>query len=403
MSNTQYYVMHPDESRFKNPTGTSFIPTYGAPATAVDTYRILGVHTTDLPTKNAAFTDIKSVQAISKIAEGDIESRYDLESAETALQALLLHDTVYVLTPCPKVQNGQNFISYSRNDKKKRSNFSYDLLALVNSHDWLIAPEFIRISENGVQSSRFNFMHSSSRTIEDYMEKNYESESKYVSDSLIATIQDHGISAYISNNKLSEAIDTENMPKHFYNRMRTSWDQHTSTTPPFICSIKIPPLLAITLDRMNNRQDLKNTIIDLREELKPAREELMRLQKELSKIQNQSDLENLSQRITQSFDAIVPHSRITPAERRIRIIGRIFSITRPIINFIAATHSASGMSTQQMSEHLSGNIGLIFNDGNIIDRTVTAKSFAGLLKTESLQHLIKYHFNQSEINSIINS
>jgi hypothetical protein len=45
-------------------------------------------------------------------------------------------------------------------------------------------------------------------------------------------------------------------------------------TPPIVCTFALPPLLAVVLDRLNNRADLRQVIADLRAELVPARAEL---------------------------------------------------------------------------------------------------------------------------------
>jgi hypothetical protein len=88
---TSYFVINYDETRGAGSGPSSFIPTLGAASTALDQYRTAGIHSTNLHELGAAFTDITAIAALAKVAEGGLASVRDLEAAETALQALLLH------------------------------------------------------------------------------------------------------------------------------------------------------------------------------------------------------------------------------------------------------------------------------------------------------------------------
>lgn len=103
---SQYEVLYPDETRGFGTGASSLIPTFGAPASAIDQYRTVAVVSTNLPDLGAAFTDVHAVVAIARVAEGGITDVAELEAAETALQALLLHDIVHIVVPCPKVDMG---------------------------------------------------------------------------------------------------------------------------------------------------------------------------------------------------------------------------------------------------------------------------------------------------------
>ncbi len=84
---TSYIVTHEDETRAgqggRGPS--SYIPTFGAPTTAIDQYRTVGIHETNLGSLSVALTDIPSVAAIAKIAEGGITDHREIEAAEVAL------------------------------------------------------------------------------------------------------------------------------------------------------------------------------------------------------------------------------------------------------------------------------------------------------------------------------
>ena len=143
MDRTQYIVIRPEETRGLGSGASSYIPTFGAATSAIDQYRMVGIQESNLDQLSVALTDIDSVAALAKIAEGAISNYQELEAAETALQALLLHDSVHVITAAPKIQYENGLISYLRQDDGKRSQLGFDLFSLANSRDWIIAPEFI--------------------------------------------------------------------------------------------------------------------------------------------------------------------------------------------------------------------------------------------------------------------
>src|SRR3954453_5188237 len=111
---TSYIMLRPDETRGMGDGPSSHIPSLGAATSGIDQYRRIGINSTNLPELGAAFTDITAVAAISRLAEGGISSYADLEAAETALQALLLHDIVHIIVHAPKVDYGNGLITYRR-------------------------------------------------------------------------------------------------------------------------------------------------------------------------------------------------------------------------------------------------------------------------------------------------
>ena len=60
----------------------------------------------------------------------------------------------------------------------------------------------------------------------------------------------------------------------------------------------------------------------------------------------------------------------------------------------------TGVSYGEIYGYTQGVPGLIEEGRAIIDRTVTAKTFSGLVGTEAIQSLVKTHLSESEINAI---
>jgi len=223
VDDSKYLVLYPDETRGFGNGPSSPIPTLGAAATALDQYRTVAVHSTNLPTLGAAFTDVSAVTAISHIAEGGITDVAQLEAAETALQALLLHEIVHVLVPYPKVDMGNGFISYRRQDHNQRTAFGFELFSLAQSRDWLIAPEFVRATDGVVRSSTLpnsSLVGTPVNAID--LGARYWNDD--VAEAISVTVESHGIPGYFTDPALVSSRRGDGFSKRFYRRIRQSWE-----------------------------------------------------------------------------------------------------------------------------------------------------------------------------------
>lgn len=399
LARTSYLVTRFNEQGSNGHPFSPYIPTLGAATTAVDLYRVAGIYDTNLPDIGASFTDVSAVAAISKVAEGGISSYKELEAAEVALQALLLHEVVLVLVHGPKVDNGNGFIGYRRLDEGARTQFGFDLLKLAASQDFLMAPELLK-SENGkiTEASLPNSPLMNLDLSQVAPGFNYWNES--IAAAINASISQHGVPAYLTDPYLIRTRRGDGFHKRFYSRLNISWKKSTEGMPPIVCTFGLPPLLAIVLDRMTNREDLAQVVSDLRDELKDVRRELREFNDILTASTDQGEIERLTERITQSFDAIFPESRLSNAEkwqRRIAVIQRLVrSIVKPMAGFFMST----GPSYEELLSRANGVSDLVLESRAVVDRTITAQTFAGLARTDALQSLVKEHFEQSEIDAI---
>ena len=396
---SRYQVLYPDEMRGFGNGPSSAIPTFGAATTAIDQYRIVEVATTNLPELGAAFTDIHAVASLAKVAEGGIASINDLEAAETALQALLLHDIVHVLIPSPKVDYGNGLVSYIRHDKKQRTQLGFELLAVASSRDWIVAPEFIRVADGKIDSSTFEKSTLVGKALEEVrLAPNYWDD--FVADAINVTAIAHGIPAYFSDPILVRSRRGDGFSKRFYHHLRLSWDKAVGDIPPVVCSFALPPLLAIVLHRLNNRADLKNVILELRVELASVRSELRSFNSIPTLSTLNSEIESRVKRITESFDAIVPESRLSNAQRWQRKIFSLQRLAKPLIKFAAGFVLRNGATMDDVLKFADSVPGLAVDSDAIVDRTVTARAFVDLVSTESLQALVKHHFSQAELLAV---
>lgn len=399
---TTYIVTGLDETRAGGSGPSTPIPTFGAPTTAIDQYRTVGILDTNIGSLSVALTDISSVAAIAKIAEGGIVSYREIEAAEVALQALLLHDYVHVVTHAPKVEFENGLITYARLDSGMRTDFGFDLFQLANSRDWIIAPEYIHEQDGRIIDSSLCNSPLLGKTLDEIHDQDHRINywSDEIADAINATIQEHRVSLYLSDNGLTKARRGDGFSKHFYHRMRISWNKAVGDMPPIVCTFTLPPFLAIVLDRLNNRADLKSVVKDLREETEGARAELFQLNDLVTSSQSQSEIENQIRHLEQSFDAIVAESRLSGAQRVRRNISVVHRLARPIVKFLAAFATNAGVPYDDIVQYAGKIEELVLESRAVVDRTVTAKTFSNLIQTEAIQSLVQHHFTPAEIAAI---
>ena len=394
---TRYFTVHPDESRASGSAASSYIPTFGAATTAIDQYRTAGIHSTNLLEIGAAFTDVNAVAALSKIAEGGITSHAELEAAETALQALLLHEIVHVVTYAPKIDYGNGLVSYRRRDEHARTQFGFDLLAVARSRDFLIAPEILRVEDGKIVSATFENNPLVGRAV-DTLTGDFDYWNATTADAVNAAVAQHGIPAYLTDPSLVRTRRGDGFAKLFYHRLKISWDEVVGGQPPIVCTFSLPPLLAIVLDRMSNRQDLAQVVSELRDELRQVRGELRELNAVVTNTGSVGDVARRVKYVEESFDAIVTESGLTGAQRFQRRLAVTQGLVRPIVKFMAGFVTKTGPSLEEL-KGLGPALDLV-ESKSIVDRTVTAKTFVGLMQTEALQSLVKLHFTTAEIDAI---
>lgn len=86
--NIKYLVTRPDESASRSGVST-YIPTLGHPASSIDIYRTVGIHSIENKPRSWCFTDLEAAAALGRVVDGPIKSGSDIDDAESALRAIL--------------------------------------------------------------------------------------------------------------------------------------------------------------------------------------------------------------------------------------------------------------------------------------------------------------------------
>jgi hypothetical protein len=112
------------------------------------------------------------------------------------------------------------------------------------------------------------------------------------------------------------------------------------------------------------------------------------------------DIEKRILRIEESFNAIMPESRLSKSEKIQRTLISVQKLVKPIVKMAVGFVMNTGISYDKISSSFGGMADEVLKDSSIVDRTVTASSFKKLIKTESIQNLVKHHLSEQEILSI---
>jgi hypothetical protein len=394
----RYFVRYPEETQQYDVGPGTPIPTLGSATTVCDLYRIVGIAHNNLPDIGVVFTDTSAAVALSKIAEGGLCDVAEIEAAETALQALLLHERVHVLVPGLKISLGSNQF-YVRKDPIKRTQVAFDLLALAGSRDWLVASEFVRFEGGVARTSTL----AKSPLLGKSIDQTHDAKAYWsndVAESLILVPEELRVPAYLTDSELLHGCRGDGFHRRFYHGLNISWAKAVGGVPKVVTSIDLPPLLAIVLNRLTNRQDLVAIVRELREELSPCRAELVDLNRIVTHSTDQADIERRSGRIAESFAAIIPESRLSGAQRIQRRLFSFQRLVRPLISLIAGFWTKNDTSIDAIAGSVNQISQEVLESDKIIDRTVTANMFSELTNTESVQSLMKHHFTTAELASL---
>jgi len=172
--------------------------------------------------------------------------------------------------------------------------------------------------------------------------------------------------------------------------------------PQLRVELKLPPLLAIVLNRANCRSDVPAVLKELREEMAPIREDLVYLNRMIDACLDQSEIYAQTKRISESFDAIVAESLLTPVELRWRRIISVFNLIKPVKQIYAIAADPLAADHEKFVEVFQSAKAAVQQDSRIVSRSVAASKFSELLRVGSVRDMVTSHFTNEEQNLIHN-
>lgn len=390
-----YYMSRPDE-----PTGMPgpYIPTFGHIASAVDVYRAVAVAEVRNHPESWCFTDTDSAAALGRIVDGPIQARTDIEKAETALRAILLHEVVDIAVPCVKAKHSNGFAVYARFDKDLRGQAAFEAMNAAPCCDHLLAVELVAVRDGAIIESTNSHSHLVGRAFDGGLE-NYAELIEAAAKVANAFPMQLRAASHFSEKAFDAAArqSAAGFIDDLYERIERPWMAVAQAEPSLFIDVKLPPLVAIVLNRAAHRADIPAVLRELREELAPVRVDLLRVNRMLDSSVTQADLHAQVRRIHESFDAIVPEALMTDAERRWRRITSVFDFVRPLRQIYSAAIDPLAADPDKLIEIFNNTRETVLRNQRIVSRSVPAATFAELLRVDSARELVTSHFSAEEV------
>lgn len=389
----KFAVTRPDETRARGSVASSYTPTLGHPAAAYDLYRTAAVSCEDPRIVNLCFTDIDTLAGFSRTVFGPVHSYADIDAAELALQALLFHEDVQILIPTIKLEHQGGFIGYLRPDEGLRAAGCFEIFQGAETVDWLCATDYGFVQHGRITQTASGEASLIGQTIAPpgALLAPLAARSKDVGSALAVDLK---VSGYFAGRPPGAAKSPANVVTNFYDRVAVPWRSHVSSVPAVDINLTLPPLLSIALDRASSRESLPKTIAILREELAEVRAELCEFDELVRAPKSQAELENTSRRILQAFAAVVPTSRL---ERGSRNLAKIWSVIKPIRRAYNIAINPIALDADQIEKLIKESNAAVMEKVSLVDRTISAATFAKLLRTQTMRRLVLKHFSGEEI------
>ncbi|MDO9054137.1 MAG: hypothetical protein Q7U37_09465 [Gallionella sp.] len=376
----------------------AYIPTLGHIATAVDSYRAVAVAEVKDRPASWCFTDTDAASALGRIVDGPIVSRADIEKAEAALRAILLHDVVDIIVPTVKVTNSEGFFGYVRFDEGIRNEAAFAAFNAAPCSDYLLASELVEIRNGEIISSTNPSSLLTGNELDDRRD-NYARLLSSSSEIVNAMPMQVDAAAHYSANEFTMHLKqgSAGFINSLYRRIERPWMEVAQIEPSLFIDVKLPPLIAIVLARAGHRKDIPEVLIELREELAPVRDDLARMNCLLDSTITQADLNAQVRKINESFDAIVPEALLTDAERRWRRITTAFNFVKPARQLYGIAVDPLAADPDKIAEIFQNTRQAILQNRRIVSRSVPAAKFSELLRVDSARGIVTTHFSQKEL------
>ncbi len=393
----RYFVTRPDEAHASGGP-SALIPTYGHIASSIDVYRSVAVADVLRRPEAWCFIDTDAAAALGRVIDGPIQARSDIEKAESALRAILLHDFVDIFVPCVKARYNSNFTGYLRFDEGRRNEAAFTALNSAPCRDFLLAVELVDVADGLITGSSNPDSGLIGKAIEN-KQSNFGSVLATAASVANALPMQVEAATYFSCDEFAAAVKptAAGFIDQLYRRIETPWQQVAQLAPSLYIDVKLPPFIAIVLSRSPFRKDIPGILAALREELAEVRKDLVRLNNMLDGSFSQVDLHAQVRRVNESFDAIVAESLLTDAEQRWRLIKSVFTFLKPMRQIYSAAMDPLAADPDKLAEIFSYTQKAVLNNSRIVSSSVSAKKFAELLRVDSIRGLVTSHFSPEEI------
>jgi hypothetical protein len=359
----------------------NFVPTLGNATYVADLVNTKERKATGFEGLNACFIDIHSANCLARVVEGPISSLQDLQGAEAALQALLFYDHVSVLTPGIYITN-QGYVRC----EATRPPLAFELFKSVETSDELVVLEHANLKNGLIDLTSIDPAGPLAQKAPKELGDDYISIRPWVGAGISQTPSLYRMPAFFSDPRLQQYFGNRGFSGRLYETINRSVLDSGSVVPGSSVEVQLPIILWILLDRATSRAKILEAIVGLREETRAARIQLRELDSRMQSAVNQADREETARFFQESFDAIVKFARQTNVtRRRNKIYNALKFVGKKPIDIIIGSVNPDWKSSDPKS---------------LVDRTITAKTFSELLRTDIASTIIQHFFSESEIRQL---
>jgi hypothetical protein len=135
---------------------------------------------------------------------------------------------------------------------------------------------------------------------------------------------------------------------------------------------------------------------ELREEMAPIRADLVRLNHMIDSCLEQNEIYAQTQRISESFDAVVAESLLTPVELRYRRIISIFNLIKPVRQIYSIAADPLAADHDKFIEAFKSSQEAVKKNSRIVSRSVAASKVSELLRMGAIRDMVTSHFTDEE-------
>ena len=272
-----------------------YVPTYGLTGVAYEAGTPPNTSWNDRDYgPNTAVLDTNAITALDSIVTGPVTSWDQLDAAELAVRAMVLHERIYWLMPSVLVISPQNIVrgtspavvedgGHVVYPRYKEPDAIMDVLRLFGASSYSVFKSYVYVKDNipiggdEFWVSNYDRLRSmDSNVVEEVFKESFNID--FIRDSYFASPKAIGAGSYFgsSNDREYESNLMKNrtsaLPEKALRLLDENWRDSVSGSGIGL-NIRLGPFLAIVLSRSESRNDIPKVITELREEFQKSRKE----------------------------------------------------------------------------------------------------------------------------------
>ena len=375
-------MRQPGLIRSRNETD-QYVPTYAYPSFVADLVNTLEIVNTGFEGLNACFIDRAAGEALARVVSGPITTKADLEAAEAALQAIVFHDHISIISPAVmnKTAMGESVYRFDA----AQSEALRAVFATLDVSDELVIVEHVTTQDAVITQT--NLSNEIVGTSLDAVSADYMHRRPLSGATLSQLASEYRLPAYFAAPDVQQYFGDRGFSGLLYSTVGINLVERISVVPGSDVEVALPFLLWALLDRATKREDIPKAIGELRDLTSQARQELRDLDGRMKTLSRQAQREDVARHYRQAFDAVVKaahQSNVTTVQRS---IYSLIEFTRKPYDAIASRLNPDWKPSDPRV---------------LVKRSLAATAFSDLIAKDSTQVLIEAFFSKAEQKALEN-